>query len=190
MHTTRLLVLGLSLVSSAAFANPERPVRSFWAGAVPGPHVLLLYLSNSSPYTPPRYKTHGTSHSGWFASDVSISEDAGSGMRLFYYMGLCDCHVPAGTSYEYGVGLDEDGTTWDLSTTVYVGDAPPDSTECQSECAQADSIAADAATGDGATSGEATGRNGGCALAARGDAGTISLLLAAGLLALGPRRRR
>jgi len=185
MNKTRLLMFCVLLVSSTAFANPIRTVQLFSAERAGG-HVRLSYVTNY--YTGPVVSAfHGTSHSDWFQTGDSRSEDTGSGTQSMPYQYLCDCHVPAG-DLEYWLGF---SSTADLRATV-TSNGGTASNACDAPCALADSRDAggDAAgSPTGGTSEPADG-SGWCAIAPRGGSGALALLFASSLVVLVLRRRR
>jgi hypothetical protein len=185
MNKTRLLMFCVLLVSSTAFANPIRTVQLFSAERAGG-HVRLTYVTNY--YSGPVVSAfHGTSHSDWFQTGDSRSEDTGSGSQSMPYQYLCDCHVPAG-DLEYWLGF---SNTADLRATV-TSNGGTAFNACDAPCALADSRDAGGDAAGSPTGGTSGTRDegGGCAIASRGGRGALSSLVWLGLAALVLCRRR
>lgn len=219
MKRSCLAVLGLSLISGRALANPIESVARLSVEATGNTHVLVRFTSNS--WDPPKdLTTFGTSHSDWFETGQGVSQDLGSGViqrMVFHY--LCDCHVPTGSPLTYTSAR----LSGYMAMTVTLTPTPGYLGMCEEKCAEADQADAGQATATGGTSGNASSgsdastANGGtsgssgaaggnpsaesaraayddahsaCSFSPHGRASALSLLLALGLVALSWRRRR
>jgi hypothetical protein len=136
MKISRLLVLCFSLVSGSALANPYRIVGRLSLEATGNTHVRIRFYTNYGNRTPP-ITLYGTSHSDWFTTGASYSEDTGSGVQDMAYNYMCDCHVPTGSDLTYTA--EEASSYIGLSLTANITPAPNATTFCDDQCALADS---------------------------------------------------
>jgi hypothetical protein len=136
MKISRLLVLCFSLVSGTALANPYRIVGRLSLEATGNTHVRIRFYTNYGNRTPP-ITIYGTSHSDWFTTGASYSEDTGSGVQDMAYNYMCDCHVPTGSDLTYTA--EEASSFIDLFLTAKITPAPNATAFCDDQCALADS---------------------------------------------------
>jgi hypothetical protein len=181
MKIARHLVLCLTLVSSTALANPIMMVMRLSAESTGSTHVRLRYLTNYG--SSPSLATYGTSHSDWFTTGDSTSEDTGSGVKTMTYEYMCDCHVPTGSPLTYQVETPSGMPSYYTSQlTVTLTPSPSSTTLCDDKCAQADSRDASVDTGAGTATGGSTAASTSAASSAStatggstaGGAGTIA----------------
>jgi MYXO-CTERM domain-containing protein len=199
MKSPCMFLLGLSLVSSTAFANPIMTVMQLSAVVTGNTHVRLRYLTNNwSDWTMSDMVFHGTGHSEWFTTGETTSRNTGSGSQTMTYRFACDCYVPTGAALTYKV-TGASSYIPDSDVNVTVTPTPNDSSLCDEKCLQvARADASVSGTPSGSSSSDAKSSQdpppeqggGSCSLSSHGHAGVFPLLPVLGLLALCLRRRQ
>jgi hypothetical protein len=138
MKTSSLAFVCLSLISGTAFANPMAIIMRLSAEVTGSTHVQLRYLTNYG--SAPSLSTYGTSHSDWFTTGDTTSEDTGSGVKTMTYQYMCDCHVPTGSALSYKVESSASfSPNFPAQLSATVTPSPSATTLCDEKCAQADS---------------------------------------------------
>ena len=140
MKTSLILSTSLLLVSMPAVANPIAVVQELSGREVAGPHVKLTCTYNTGA---PTIATHGLSHTPWVGVG-STYRDTGSGAQEIHIVAMCDCHVPTGTTLDYGTG---DSSPLGAVHVEVTGEAKGD--DCLVPCELVDAAVADTGSPDG-----------------------------------------
>ena len=138
MKISSLAFVCFSLISGTALANPVAIITRLSAEVTGSTHVRLRYLTNYG--ASPSIATYGTSHSTWFTTGDTTSEDTGSGVKTMTYQYMCDCHVPTGSALTYKVESSSSfSPSYPPQLSATVTPSPSASALCDAKCAEADS---------------------------------------------------